>query len=574
MWRREKTYRRIKRRENFNRGPYWSLFLIGSLCAHVFFYIVVSGPLLFFFTALQRHEPEQTPLTYVTFEKIKSRLADASVPAKTAMPAASVADTNMAKPAADAPQGNVTPDGEDAVLHDDGETAIPPLGEVHVSDSELLASPGKDDGVTFIRGDTLTVENYGEKKNATETKEKRNVLARLETTDSGRFRPYSTVKDAAPFRYGTSRAMTEPARPTVQRLEIGSKMPSSEPAGVRPAASDTIGKETSSVVPPGKLPPAVSTAIARQKDLISAKASFAYASKNASAVPGPVFSDLSQKKQALPGRIFAAGVNQAEPAKARAIKNDEDGSASSAPPAVRLTSPAAGKSDKKVVLVKGMVSGYGIVSVVLTLGGRQRELLVRGGEFESEVALDEGRNLIRVNTADASGVTAADMVEVVYNAPVDQPKTRMDLIVRIEYNAAGATLSTTHKWAPHPLSKGSGQAASPEFKVDGGSKGGTVSVSRALPGIYTVGVGYDTTVSGPVEATFDVTVFGHDSARRKNRKIGPVRLEGKGSISAVRLLLPEGVFWEDDGWFSGVMESGRITTKYKMPEGIVWKERD
>lgn len=283
---------------------------------------------------------------------------------------------------------------------------------------------------------------------------------------------------------------------------------------------------------------------------------------------------MSQKKPALPGRVFAAELNHAEPAKAKAIYSAKDEVSSQKPPAIRLTSPAAGHSDKKVVAVKGRVSGYGIVSVVLTHSGRQRELLVRDGEFESEISLDEGRNQIRVDTADATGVTAADMVEVVYATPVDPAKTRMDLVVRIEHNAAGAVLSTQRKWAPHPLAKGMAQTAAPEFKEDGGAKGGTVSVLKALPGIYTIGVGYDTTASGPAEVTFDVTVFGYDPARRKNRKIGPVRLEGKGFFPAVRLLLPEGVFWEEDGWFSGVMESGHITTKYKMPEGIVWKERD
>jgi hypothetical protein len=146
--------------------------------------------------------------------------------------------------------------------------------------------------------------------------------------------------------------------------------------------------------------------------------------------------------------------------------------------------------------------------------------------------------------------------------------------VKIEYSGAGGSLYTSHKWSPHPLHRDSGQSTAPEFKEDGGARGGSVSVSRALPGIYTIGVRYDTIHSGPVDATFEATVFGHDPARRKNRKIGPVSLEGKGFIPAVRLLMPEGVFWEDDGWFSGVMESGRTTTKYKMPEGIVWKERD
>jgi hypothetical protein len=50
------------------------------------------------------------------------------------------------------------------------------------------------------------------------------------------------------------------------------------------------------------------------------------------------------------------------------------------------------------VVVKGKISGYGIVSVVLTAGGIQKELLVREGEFESEIVLEEGRNLIRVDT--------------------------------------------------------------------------------------------------------------------------------------------------------------------------------
>ena len=547
------------------------MFLLGSLCAHVLLLAIVFGPLLSIITGLQRHEPVQAVLTYVTFEKLKSRFAEADEPAKTAMPAASATNANRGEPATDAMQVTATPGREDTALPHGNETAEPPAGEINGAVSMPFADPGKEDGITFIRGDTLTVEQSGEKQNITETKGRNHTLARHETAESGRFKPYSTVKDAAAFRYDTTMAAVEPAGLSVPRPEIGLKVPSSPSTGVSTAAFAPIGKEAAS---PGKLTVAESAVPVRKEDHVAAKKLFAHVSGGASEVSGPSFSDLSQKKPAPTGRVFAAEVNQVEPGKARAINSDKDETASTKPPAIRLTSPAAGQSDKKNVAVKGKVSGYGIVSVVLTYNGRQRELLVRGGEFESEITLDEGRNLIRVDTADASGETAADMVEVVYAAPVDPAKTRIDLVVRIEHNAAGAVLSTQHKWAPHPLSKGSGQAAAPEFKEDGGAKGGTVSVLKALPGIYTIGVGYDTATSGPAEVTFEVTVFGYDPARRKNRKIGPVRIEGKGSIPAVRLLLPEGVFWEDDGWFSGVMESGRITTKYKMPEGIVWKERD
>lgn len=544
---------------------------MGSLCAHVFFYIVVSGPLLFFMTALQRHEPVETTLVYVTLGELKERLEPAA--AKSSVPAAKAPDVKRADHAEDNQKGiTAATDVEDTVPPQDTETAATPSDEVHGAETELLTGPDKDEGVTFIRGDTKTFEKFDEKKNAAEAKEIMNTLAVPETVDNGRFSAYSTVKQPVVLKYSTKRAMAEAAVPSPPQSDIGLEVPQPTlSGGLSRATSSPISKETSG---PGSITATVVAVPVQKQERIASKAPSAYASGGASAVPSPDFSAVSQKAPNLPGRVFTAADSQTEPAKSNTITSGKGEAGKPAPPVVRITSPPAGLSDKKVVAVKGKISGYGILSVVLTAGGRQKELLVREGEFESEVTLDEGRNLLRVDTADASGEMASDMVEVVYSAPVDPQMARMDLVVRIEYSVGGGSLSTSHKWAPHPLYRDSGHAVAPEFKEDHGPKGGSVSVSKALPGIYTIGVGYDTTSSGPVDATFDVTVFGHDPARRKNRKIGPVRLVGKGFIPAVRLLFPEGVFWEDDGWFSGVMESGRTTTKYKMPEGIVWKERD
>lgn len=546
------------------------MFLTGSLCVHVFFFAVVSGPLLDFITGLQRHEPVQAAFVYVTLGELKERLVPAA--AKAIVPAVRPAEVKKADQAEDEQPGTLTPDREDAVTPQGTETAAPSIGEAHGAEAELLAGPGKDEGITFIRGDTVTVEKFDEKKSATEAKEIIHNLAGPETADDGRFSAYSTIKQAAVNNYSIKRTIAETALPSPPRSDIGLDMPQHpRPGGLSRAAATPIGKEISG---PENLPAAAVAIPTQRQERMAGKAPSAYSSGNAPAVPSPDFSAVSQKAPTLTGRVLTVAGNQAEPAKSNAVTSGEGEAGKPVAPAVRITSPPAGLSDKKVVAVKGKISGYGIVSVVLTAGGRQKELLVRGGEFESEIALDEGRNLIRVDTADASGEMASDMVEVIYSAPVDPQMARMDLLVRIEYSGAGGSMSTSHKWTPHPLYRNSGQGAAPEFQEDGGAKGGSVSVSRALPGIYTIGVRYDTMHSGPVGATFEVTVFGHDPARRKDRKIGPVRLEGKGFIPVVRLLLPEGVFWEDDGWFSGVMESGRTTTKYKMPEGVVWKERD
>ena len=99
-------------------------------------------------------------------------------------------------------------------------------------------------------------------------------------------------------------------------------------------------------------------------------------------------------------------------------------------------------------------------------------------------------------------------------------------------------------------------------------------MGEAVPGIYTVGVEYETGTGEVQEATFKVTLYGYDPSRKKTRTIGPAKLRGKGFLPAVRVLLPEAVFWEDESWFTGRMESGQGTMKYREPGGIVWTEEE
>jgi hypothetical protein len=40
-----------------------------------------------------------------------------------------------------------------------------------------------------------------------------------------------------------------------------------------------------------------------------------------------------------------------------------------------------------------------------------------------------------------------------------------------------------------------------------------------------------------------------------------------------RVLFPQGVLWEQDGWFSGSSESVDTVTKFRFPDGINWVER-
>jgi len=333
-------------------------------------------------------------------------------------------------------------------------------------------------------------------------------------------------------------------------------------------------------------------------------------------------------------------------------------------PEIRITRPAGGDTDQPRASVEGAVSGAGITEVLITLGTRKMELLVRNGSFKTTVMLDEGRNVITASVADAGGRTAHDSVVVSYvssrpapiisfttpakNAIIDALKgsrvtmagtvegggiesvrvylngstyeakveggrfsltaalekeqnvlyaeaadasgkisksevvrftavnlSPKDFTVSAKYAGTGASFRLACRWKAHPLGgEGANGVPGPRFDTLDNAAGGMASVGKAVPGIYTVGVEYDTGSAGECEAVFEVSLYGYDPGLKKVRRVGPVKLRGKGYKPVVRVLMPEWVFWEDDAWFSGIVESGQGTVKYREPEGIVWREEE
>ena len=55
-------------------------------------------------------------------------------------------------------------------------------------------------------------------------------------------------------------------------------------------------------------------------------------------------------------------------------------------------------------------------------------------------------------------------------------------------------------------------------------------------------------------------------------ELGLEHLQGNRAIVA-KVLLPQGILWEQDDWFSGRSESAETVTKFRLPEGITWTER-
>jgi len=235
---------------------------------------------------------------------------------------------------------------------------------------------------------------------------------------------------------------------------------------------------------------------------------------------------------------------------------------------VKITGPSAGDTGQGMVEVKGAASGKGINSVFLRAGGRVMELLLRDGGFSTSLALDRGSNEIAVYASDSEGHEVKDSVTVNY-IPVPR-----DFAVRVKYSGNGDGIRIKCKWRPHPLANKATHTTSPDFNVIEDSGAGQATVGNAIPGIYTVGLEYDTKQDKATDAVFEVTLYADEPSKKKARVIGPLKVRGKGYLPAVRVLLPEGIFWEDDGWFSGIIDSAQGTMKYKSPEGITWQEEN
>ena len=85
------------------------------------------------------------------------------------------------------------------------------------------------------------------------------------------------------------------------------------------------------------------------------------------------------------------------------------------------------------------------------------------------------------------------------------------------------------------------------------------------PGVYTFVMTYRAGAPPAVRPVVSVAGVSHS--------LQPVTLDGSGRAVVARVLLPQGVLWEQDDWFTGRSASGDTVTKFRFPEGVSWIER-
>lgn len=94
------------------------------------------------------------------------------------------------------------------------------------------------------------------------------------------------------------------------------------------------------------------------------------------------------------------------------------------------------------------------------------------------------------------------------------------------------------------------------------------SVAKAEKGVYTFVMQNAGEIAGNASVMIRL-LEGKKGAR--NRKFGSLSLAPENTFQ-VKFILPEGIFWDDESYFTGSIESSDSITKFNDITGIVWKE--
>jgi hypothetical protein len=243
---------------------------------------------------------------------------------------------------------------------------------------------------------------------------------------------------------------------------------------------------------------------------------------------------------------------------------------------VALTSPADGlvvtPEDPPIVIVEGRVEDKGTTTLWVVVNDRRIPVRASEGRFRTIVPMVEPA--LRVWAETSRSGEPGSRSEVVTVRTAGQRTPSGVLVMEWPSGVQDRDVEVSALWRPHPDRLD--ELAQPVRLAGVPRPSGTAPLDafwlrNVRPGVYTMIVRYR---GLPMSAEVHPTLYVPDGAGFAARVVRPIRLDGAGKTAVLaRVLLPQGVLWEQDGWFSGSSESVDTVTKFRFPEGINWVER-
>jgi len=238
--------------------------------------------------------------------------------------------------------------------------------------------------------------------------------------------------------------------------------------------------------------------------------------------------------------------------------------------AIRLASPVdavtLGSDDPPVVSIEGDVTDRSVDSAWIVANDRRTAVAVRDGHFRHVLVVYDP--LVQV-WAETSERQRSQTVTVRRTPAV--ASTGILVVQRVrEGSALDLEVSATWRAQPDRLDSPVQTVTLPAVASASDGTPNDVFYLRGLkPGVYTLAVrSRGAAPADDIRSTFYLS----DRTGLKARPLGSTRLDGGRAVLA-KVLLPYGILWSQDEWFSGLSESVDTVTKFRVPEGISWVER-
>jgi hypothetical protein len=289
----------------------------------------------------------------------------------------------------------------------------------------------------------------------------------------------------------------------------------------------------------------------------------------------------------LDGRSFSAsvaltpGLNQVRVVAfgPEGVETEDSVTVEYAPPSPKsrivLLTPADGArvspDDPPFVVVEGRADDKTIGNVSVVVNGRQTIVPVREGRFRHIVPATDPTLKIWAEGSATDGVKQRSEAVTVY---AEAPSGPMGILVvdwppllagdQVEVTGSWRGMSARTDVPTQPLALRSAGAA------PSGGRPEVYYLRNLRPGVYTFVLRYRTPqAAGVAQPILYLNIGGN----LVPHVLKPVSLQGTGRAIMAKVLLPQGILWEQDDWFSGRSESAETVTKFRLPEGITWTER-
>jgi hypothetical protein len=279
------------------------------------------------------------------------------------------------------------------------------------------------------------------------------------------------------------------------------------------------------------------------------------------------------------GRAFTAAVELAAGVnRVRVIATDEHGTESEEVVTILyqprgssdivLSSPRDGlmltADEPPLIIVQGQVSGERRSSVWIVANGERIASPVVDGRFRGVLPVLAPTMRVRVELDDDDRHSETVTVHAAAAVP------SVGLLLSDWPRELATTAEVTALWRPDPavLDRTASPLSVPGVVLEErGVARGFFYLRHARPGVYTFVV----KSPAPTPQTVRPTLYlGGPAAVRQ---LPPLRLDGAGTTVIARVLVPQGVLWEQDDWFSGRSVNGDTLTKFRFPDGVSWTER-